>query len=174
VPEEKRYYLDEMGVCEKDMNRLYGYIARGERLHGQVSGKRAPRHNVIAVCNGNKLHGIRVRDENFNTDNFNDYISFLVEKILPRGACLIMDNARFHKISPQNEALMRQKSITVRFLPPYSPQLNVIEHMWAAAKARLRQICNAEGSFLCKLYASMIMIGRNFSNSRTQTCGVEV
>lgn len=49
-----------------------------------------------------------------------------------------MDNATFHK----NEAtlsLIKTRGHIVEFLPPYSPDLNNIEHKWAEKKAFRRK-----------------------------------
>lgn len=54
---------------------------------------------------------------------------------LPRGSVLVLDNARFHQ-SPTT-AQLADPGCELMFLPPYSPNLNPIEHLWAALKARL-------------------------------------
>jgi transposase len=45
----------------------------------------------------------------------------------------IMDNAAFHK-SPETAQLSTETGATLLFLPPYSPDLNPIEHNVAALK----------------------------------------
>jgi transposase len=53
---------------------------------------------------------------------------------LSKPTVIVMDNASFHK----NEALLeliKAKGHIVEFLPPYSPDLNPIEHKWAEKKA---------------------------------------
>ena len=47
-----------------------------------------------------------------------------------------MDNARFQKRLDIQEAI-RDAGHILRFLPPYSPQLNPIEHKWAEVISRL-------------------------------------
>jgi putative transposase len=46
---------------------------------------------------------------------------------------VIMDNAAFHK-SPETTPLITETGATLLFLPPYSPDLNPIEHDFAALK----------------------------------------
>ncbi len=45
-----------------------------------------------------------------------------------------MDNATFHKRKDMVEAIEKEGHI-LEYLPPYSPDLNPIEHKWFVAKA---------------------------------------
>lgn len=57
--------------------------------------------------------------------------------------CLILDNASFHySKSVQAMVALYQERLTLFFLPPYSPELNVIEGYWKYLK---RQV---HGNFL--------------------------
>ena len=49
-----------------------------------------------------------------------------------------MDNASFHKRA-DFQHLIEQQGHLLEFLPPYSPDLNPIEHKWAQANALRRQ-----------------------------------
>jgi transposase len=65
----------------------------------------------------------------------------LIPKLPPRSV-VIMDNATFHKGLTMQISL-ETAGHTLLYLPPYSPDLNPIEHKWAAAKAiRRRQQCS--------------------------------
>ncbi len=48
---------------------------------------------------------------------------------------IILDNARIHHAKLLNEFLKENKSrLTLKFLPPYSPTLNMIEELWGWLK----------------------------------------
>ncbi len=49
-----------------------------------------------------------------------------------------MDNAAFHKDKLMQDQLFRA-GVALEYLPPYSPDLNPIEHKWAQAKSIRRK-----------------------------------
>ena len=68
-------------------------------------------------------------------------------KYAPKNAVIVMDNATFHKRKDIIEAIERA-SLSVDFLPPYSPDLNPIEKTWARLKALRRKMrCSIEELF---------------------------
>lgn len=60
----------------------------------------------------------------------------LAPKLRP-GDIVVMDNLPAHKDS-RVEELIRDRGATLKFLPPYSPDLNPIEPAWAVVKQRLK------------------------------------
>lgn len=67
---------------------------------------------------------------------------FMEEIVLPAttpGDIVIMDNARIHKGS-FDKKLFETKGVEIKYLPPYSPELNPIEKMWSKIKAALRRL----------------------------------
>jgi len=48
-----------------------------------------------------------------------------------------MDNASFHN-SIETQLLLEDARCKLWFLPPYSPQLNSIEHIWASLKRYIK------------------------------------
>ena len=57
---------------------------------------------------------------------------------LPSKSVIVMDNASFHKRLDIQNAIRSAGQILL-CLPPYSPELNPIEHKWAQAKAIRKQ-----------------------------------
>jgi transposase len=72
-----------------------------------------------------------------DTEAFVTYIGEVLCPTLKQGDIVVMDNLAVHK-SPRVVALVEAVGAEVRFLPAYSPDLNLIEKMWSKIKALLR------------------------------------
>ena len=66
---------------------------------------------------------------------FIDFVKSISEKY-DKPVVFILDNASFHKSKEVKECAeeFRSKNITLKFLPPYSPELNRIEKFWHTVK----------------------------------------
>jgi transposase len=131
------FYLDECGVDHR-LYREYGRAPRGERIYQTVAGKRRERTSVIAASQQNKLVAPLVFQGSCNTEVVDVYFEKVLLPVLPPGSVTVLDNARFHQ-SPTTQKLVERAGCQLLFLPPYSPDLNPIEHLWAAFKTRLRK-----------------------------------
>ena len=130
-------YLDESGFAH-DMPRTHGYATRGKRCYGVRDWGAKGRTNVIGTLIGASLLTVSTFTTNINGDIFHRWIvNDLIPK-LPANTVVVMDNASFHKRQDTQEVL-KQKGHTLEYLPPYSPDLNPIEHKWPQAKSIRRK-----------------------------------
>ena len=84
---------------------------------------------------------------NIDSDVFYHWVVIDLIPKLPEKSVIVMDNAKFHKREDIQAALTNAGHI-LEYLPPYSPDLNPIEHKWAEAKAIRRQDhCDVETLF---------------------------
>jgi transposase len=131
------FYLDECGVDHR-LYRESGRAPRGERIYQAVAGKRRERTSIIAASQRGKLVAPLVFQGSCNAEVVDVYFEQVLLPELPPGSVIVLDNARFHQ-SPTTQQLVAAAGCQLLFLPPYSPDLNPIEHLWAAFKTRLRK-----------------------------------
>jgi len=73
-----------------------------------------------------------VFDQPINGQSFTDYVEQCLVPTLSPGDIVIMDNLSSHK-KPAVRAAIRSAGARLLFLPPYSPDLNPIEQVFAKA-----------------------------------------
>lgn len=128
------------------MPGCYGYSPKGQRCHGTQDWQARGRINVIGALLKGELFGIGLFEGPVNSDVFYAWVVQVLLPQTPPGAVIVMDNATFHKRQDIQQAIIAQH--VLEFLPPYSPDLNPIEHKWAQAKARRRkESCSVDELF---------------------------
>ena len=132
------YYVDESGFDEH-YSREYGYAPRGERVIGKVSGRHFARTSVVAAKRDSKIVAPFAFSGSMDGGLFEGWLEHVFVPALknPRKSVLILDNAPFHRKSHIYD-IADDYGFKVIFLPPYSPDLNPIEKIWANIKRRLR------------------------------------
>jgi transposase len=138
IPLENRVYIDESGV-DKYLVRERGRALRGEKVEDTKRGKKFQKTNVIAAKLGNKIVAPLCYTENTTSLFFVDWFRKVFVKAVPKGVTAIMDNASFHP-KKKLRNLARRHGIKLLFLPPYSPDYNLIERDWANMKRALPEI----------------------------------
>jgi transposase len=148
--------VDETGTnCS--MTPLYSRSRIGERAVGK-----APRNQGtnLTVCGAIALDGVRCLMAYEGGTTKQAFLHFVRQALVPslrRGDVVVMDNLASHYAEGVREAIEAAGG-TVMYLPPYSPELNPIEHTWSKLKALLRR---AEARTLRLLAAAL-----NQSSSR--------
>lgn len=117
--------------------REYARAPRKERVYGEKSGKKFERENTIAAWKAGKI--IAPMGYKCNTDSV--LVETWVEKVLipelPPESVVVLDNANFHN-KKRLTKLLKDANCRLIFLPPYSPDLNPIEHFWDRMKNKIR------------------------------------
>ena len=120
------------------MPRTHGYSKVGQRCFGKHDWGAKGRTNVVGALLDKKLLAVSLFDCNINTETFSNWIEEGLIPQLPSKSILVMDNASFHKGKNMQEKV-KAAGHTFEYLPPYSPDLNPIEHKWAQAKSKRRK-----------------------------------
>jgi transposase len=142
--ENEIVYVDESGV-EECLHRSKAWSQRGIPVHGDVSGKKYDRENFIAAKVGNRVIAPFCFKGSCNTQVFNTWVEKCLVPSLKPGQVVVMDNASFHK-SSKTRKLIESAGCKLVFLPPYSPDLNPIEKLWASLKSTLSRIVSGFSS----------------------------
>lgn len=129
-------YIDESGFAPA-VTRRYAYAPKGQRVPGLISGTRRPRTSLLAARIGNTLEAPLLFTGTCNTPVFNLWLEKELCPFLNDTHVVVMDNVPFHK-SEKTKTLITAKGAALLFLPPYSPDLNPIEHDFATIK-KLRE-----------------------------------
>jgi len=130
-------FLDETGA-RTDMTRRHAWAPVGERALGRAPGGHWKTTTFLAGLTSNGLIAPFVLDGPINQAIFTEYVrQILVPELVP-GDVVILDNLPGHK-SAEAAALIRAKGAELIFLPPYSPDLNPIEMVFAKFKTLLRK-----------------------------------
>jgi len=136
VDVEKLVFLDESAV-NTAMVRDSGRCPRGERLVAPAPAGLWQTSTLVAAVGLDGVVAPMVIDGPLNGASFAQYVEqSLVPELLP-GTIVVMDNLPVHKGKRVADAIAAA-GCTLVFLPPYSPDLSPIEHVWSKVKALLR------------------------------------
>jgi transposase len=131
-------FLDESGA-KTNMTRLYGRSFDGERLVDSTpQGHWCTTTLISAIRSDGAMAAVTVEGAT-DADVFATYVQQVLVPGLRTGDIVVMDNLAPHKVPGIIEAI-ETAGAQVWFLPPYSPDLNPIEKMWAKIKAFLRKV----------------------------------
>ncbi len=133
----KLIFLDESGA-KTNMTRLYGRAKDGRRCHDTIPCGRWETTTMISSVRLDGSTAAMVIDGATTGDVFEAYVREVLRPTLRPGDIVVMDNLSSHK-RPTVKTLIESAGARVKFLPPYSPDLNPIELMWSKVKTYLRQ-----------------------------------
>lgn len=120
------------------MARRYGRCLKGQRLVMAVPHGHWKTTTFIAGLRHDRIDAPCVIDGPMNGELFLAYVEQFLAPTLAPGDIVVMDNLPAHKVKGVAEAIA-ERGAELRYLPPYSPDLNPIEQMFAKLKALLRK-----------------------------------
>jgi transposase len=130
-------FIDETGTAT-NMARLRGRAPRGERLVGKVPHGHWKTTTFVAGLRSTALTAPGVIDGPMNGNTFLAYVEQVLVPSLSPGDIVVMDNLSAHKVPGVRQAI-EAAGAKLLYLPPYSPDFNPIEQLFAKLKALLRK-----------------------------------
>lgn len=119
------------------MAPLRGWAPRGKRLIGKAPHGRWRTLTFLAGLRCDRIEAPCVFDGPINGQRFLAYVEQILVPTLKPGDVVVMDNLGSHKGKAVRKAI-REVGARLFFLPPYSPDLNPIEQVFAKLKHMLR------------------------------------
>lgn len=133
---DRLVFLDETWAST-NMVRRYGRSPKGQRLVCAVPHGHWKTTTFVAALRADGMTAPMVIDGALTGDLFVAYVEQVLVPTLRAGDVVVMDNLICHKRVGVARAI-EGAGCTVRYLPPYSPDLNPIELAFSKLKGLLR------------------------------------
>jgi len=130
-------FIDETWV-KTNMAPLRGWGPRGQRLKAAAPFGQWKTLTFIAALRHDRIDAPWVIDGPINGEMFALYVEKVLAPTLQKGDVVILDNLGSHK-GKAARAAVRARGAHLIFLPPYSPDLNPIEQVFAKLKHLMRK-----------------------------------
>ena len=151
---ERLVFIDETGTST-NMARLRGRARRGERLVGKIPHGHWKTTTFVAGLRSDALTAPCVIDGPMNGNTFLAYVEQILAPSLKPGDIVVLDNLSAHKVAGVREAV-EAAGARLLYLPPYSPDFNPIEQLFAKIKALLRKAAERSVDGLWSRIASLL------------------
>jgi transposase len=137
------------------MTPAHGRCRRGERLIARVPFGHWKTSTFLAALRCDGVTAPAVFDGPINGRSFTAYVEQILVPTLRPGDIVVLDNLGSHKGKAARNAI-EQAGAQLRFLPPYSPDLNPIEQVFAKLKTLLRRAAPRNRQTLWKSIGNLL------------------
>lgn len=112
----------------------YGWLPKGEKVAVPANTGRG-RVNINGAINIESREVAHVECDSVNAQSTVELLEKIRRRAPRRGKIIVFcDNARYYSSEMVEKYLKRRMRMELRFLPPYSPNLNPIERLWRFMK----------------------------------------
>ena len=131
--------IDESACNERTSDRKYGWSPVGQSVELDYSIKRSERWSLLPAMTVNGYLSHRLFQGAITSKIMEDFLEVDVLPYLNPGYhILLMDNASIHR-SPTIARLCRDYGVGLEYLPPYSPDYNLIKRSFKTLKAWMKK-----------------------------------
>ncbi len=109
----------------------YGWIKKGKRNDVYIkSNTGRKRINVLGALNIQSKQAVVLESETINAQAIIILLEAIKQKQKHGKVYVVLDNAKYHHAKVVKNWLLNHPRFSLIFLPPYSPNLNLIERLW--------------------------------------------
>ncbi|MEI6724438.1 MAG: IS630 family transposase [Betaproteobacteria bacterium] len=137
IAPQRLVFIDETWV-KTNMAPLRGWGPKGRRLKAYAPFGHWKTQTFIAALRHDRIDAPWVIDGPINGELFRLYVEKVLAPTLSPGDVVVLDNLGSHK-GKAARATVRARGAHLLFLPPYSPDLNPIEQVFAKLKHLMRK-----------------------------------
>jgi transposase len=130
-------FVDETWI-KTNMTRMRGWSKRGSPLQAKVPYGSWQTLTFMAGLRLDRIDAPWVLDGPINRESFDSWVETQLLPLLKPGDIVVLDNLSSHKSKRARKAL-KAAGAHLFFLPPYSPDLNPIEQVFAKFKTLIRK-----------------------------------
>jgi transposase len=133
---EEVYYIDAVHP-QHNTRSDYAWIKRGdEKEIRSNSGRR--RININGAMNAHRPEEVEIVEaETINAASTKALLQKLLDKHPGKDIYVFADNARYYQNADIQQWLVQNPRIQLLHLPPYSPNLNLIERLWKMLRKKI-------------------------------------
>lgn len=154
IDAERFVFLDETSVTTNMLGR-YGWCPEDKRLVEAAPFATRSTATLLAGLRSNAVVAPLVLDGAMTGDAFVAYLRQFLAPTLSPDDIVVMDNVPTHKVCGVEEAVTATGA-SILYLPPYSPDLNPIEQVFAKIKTLLRKAATRTREALDTAIATLI------------------
>ena len=130
------------------------WAPEGEKVHDKILGRKFERRSIVAGKIGKEIIAPLEYRGTMHGELFEKWFEDNLLPVISEDTVIIMDNASFHRKKKLYEIAKRHNRRLI-FLPPYSPELNPIEHFWNWLKKKIADILKHVTTFGDAIYESL-------------------
>lgn len=171
LPKEDRIYFVDGVHPQHNTIAGYGWIKKGKTKQLKTNNGRQ-RININGAINLETKQVIYVEDERINAQTMIALLNQILKAQKEGKIHIILDNARYYHAILVKDFLADNPRIVFHFLPPYSPNLNIIERLWRILKEEVvyntfyLRFCNFQKA-VNKFFEDKVWMGKKFENTLT-------
>lgn len=140
--------MDETWI-KTNMTRVRDWSKRGTPLKAYVPQGKWRTLTFMAGLRLDRIEAPWVLDGPINRESFETWVETQLIPLLKPGDIVVLDNLSSHKSEKARKAI-KAAGAHLFFLPPYSPDLNPIEQVFAKLKTLIRKAEARTAGDLCK------------------------